>query len=126
MSRLSVFGMNIIILNDMKLAMEMFDKRSSNYSDRPNIVFGCEMYALKDMIVLILRTILTISRRVGWETVALLHYGERHRTIRKHLHQVIGSRNALSRYHSFIEVESRRLLLRILNDPSKLLTHVHR
>ncbi len=42
-SRLNVFGMNIIILNDMKLAVEMFDKRSTNYSDRPNIVFGCEM-----------------------------------------------------------------------------------
>ena len=78
------------------------------------------------MFFIYLHSFVLTGSRVGWETVALLHYGERHRTIRKHIHQVIGTRSALSRFNSSIEVESRRLLLRILRDPSKLLQHVHR
>ncbi len=41
---LNVFGMNIIILNSLDDAIELFDKRSAIYSDRPRLVFGGEMF----------------------------------------------------------------------------------
>jgi len=36
--RVEVFGKTTIILNSLKPALELLDKRSSNYSDRPRLV----------------------------------------------------------------------------------------
>lgn len=38
--------MNIIILNSLDDTIELFDKRSAIYSDRPRLVFGGEMFGL--------------------------------------------------------------------------------
>lgn len=40
LSRLSVFGTNIIVLHDLQAATELFEKRSAVFSDRPRLVFG--------------------------------------------------------------------------------------
>ena len=41
---MSVFGQKIIIVNDAQIAFDLFEKKSSIYSDRPTLVFGGEMY----------------------------------------------------------------------------------
>ncbi|KLO18912.1 cytochrome P450 oxidoreductase OrdA-like protein [Schizopora paradoxa] len=102
---LKVFGMNIMILNSLDDAIELFDKRSAIYSDRPRLVFGGEM--------------------CGWSnTLALLRDVEEHRLHRKNIHRVIGTRAATSKFHSLMEVEMRRLVLRIMKRPDLLQQHV--
>ncbi|EJD06297.1 cytochrome P450 oxidoreductase [Fomitiporia mediterranea MF3/22] len=106
MSHLTVFGTHIVALHDPAAAAALFEKRSAVFSDRPRIVFGGEM--------------------CGWEnTLALQRYGDAFRLFRRELHQIIGTPSSIARFHPLIEVESRRFLLRVLNDTSKLQKHVH-
>lgn len=39
-SSISIFGQHIVIINEMKLAFEMLDKKSSLFSDRPVLQFA--------------------------------------------------------------------------------------
>ncbi|KAF8909685.1 cytochrome P450 [Gymnopilus junonius] len=103
----SVFGQQMIILNSVKHAIEMLDKRSSVYSDRPTMQMGGEL--------------------VGWKnTLVLLPYGDRFRNFRKLFHRAVGSQAAASEFQPVQEIESRRFLKRILANPEKLATHVRK
>ncbi|KAH8114366.1 cytochrome P450 oxidoreductase [Phellopilus nigrolimitatus] len=105
LSRLSVFGTHIVVLHDPAAAAALFEKRSAVFSDRPRVVFGGEM--------------------CGWEnTLALQRYGEDFRQFRKELHQVLGTQAAISKFHPLIEIETRRFLLRVLEDTTRLTKHV--
>ncbi len=42
-SSVSVMGKTIVLISDAKLAMELLDKRSANFSDRPIFPFAGEM-----------------------------------------------------------------------------------
>lgn len=98
----SLFGQPVIILNSVRLATEMLDKKSAIYSDRPRLVLGGEM--------------------VGWDqSIPLTPYGDRFRESRSLLHQFIGTRHQVKRFHSLTEVETRRFLRRVL----ERLGHVH-
>jgi hypothetical protein len=44
-SSVTVFGRPLIILNSVKIAMEMLEKKSSKYSDRPVMPMGGELGA---------------------------------------------------------------------------------
>lgn len=39
-----MLGTNIVVINDMQVALDLFEKRSAIYSSRPKIVFLGEMY----------------------------------------------------------------------------------
>ncbi len=39
-SSLSFLGQNVIVLNDQKSSLELLEKRSHKYSDRPSLVFA--------------------------------------------------------------------------------------
>ena len=77
----------------------------------------------------------------GWEnTLALQRYGEAFKLFRRELHQVsgvllvsfsrsflskiLGTPSSIARFHPLIEVETRRFLLRVLNDASNLREHI--
>ncbi len=101
----SLFGQPMIILNSPKVATEMLDKKSAIYSDRPRLVFGGEM--------------------VGWDqTLALTRYGDRFREYRRFMHQLIGGRNQVKRFHSLSETETRRFLRRVLEKPDHVQDHI--
>lgn len=51
-SSLSVMGQNFIILNDQSSSIELLEKRSTNYSDRPSFLFAY-LYVLNVHIALI-------------------------------------------------------------------------
>lgn len=55
-----------------------------------------------------------------------MQYTDQLRACRKGIRQIIGTSNALSRLESLQEVETRRFLLRILEEPEseKLRTHI--
>lgn len=51
-SSLSVMGQNFIILNDQNSSIELLEKRSTNYSDRPSFLFAY-LYVLNVQVALI-------------------------------------------------------------------------
>ena len=100
-----MLGRRLVILSSYKHATELLDKRSAIYSDRPTLVFGGEM--------------------CGWEnTLAMQHYSPRFRAYRKNIYQLMGSKNALTKFNPLIEEETRRTLIRIVEDPQQLMGHI--
>ncbi|KAF8152982.1 cytochrome P450 [Crassisporium funariophilum] len=101
----SVFGQQIVILNSVASAIEMLDRKSSIYSDRPLVPMGGEL--------------------VGWKrTLALLRYGDRFRNYRKLFHRTLGSHTAMSKFLPAEERETRRFLKRVMAKPEDLAAHV--
>ncbi|KIL00286.1 hypothetical protein PAXRUDRAFT_821829 [Paxillus rubicundulus Ve08.2h10] len=104
-SHAEVLGQHIIVLNNVKTAVELLDKKSASYSDRPVLPMGGEL--------------------VGWKnTLVLLPYGDRFREYRKNFARVIGSRAAMDTYHPVEEMETHRFLQRVLAKPAELSQHV--
>ena len=104
-SSLSVLGQTIVIINDARIAFDLFEKRSSMYSDRPRLVFGGEM--------------------VGWDdALSSQMYSDRFRAYRKNIHAILGSKMAVSKFYPLQEVEVRRFALRVLEQPENLIQHV--
>ncbi|OJA15894.1 hypothetical protein AZE42_09072 [Rhizopogon vesiculosus] len=103
-SHIEVLGQHIIVLNSTKTAMEMLDKKSSMYSDRP---------------------VFPMAELVGWkDTLALLPYDDHLRWNRKNFHRVVGSPTAVKVYHPIEQIETHRFLKRVLAEPGELMGHI--
>ncbi|KLO09947.1 cytochrome P450 [Schizopora paradoxa] len=98
-SSLQAFGKTFMIVNDIQTAVDLLDKRSSIYSERPISVFGGEMCGFG-------------------EAVSILCTTDKWRNDRKRIHTYIGTRSAVSRFNHLIELEARRLALRLVNFPN--------
>ncbi|KAG2141326.1 cytochrome P450 [Suillus clintonianus] len=104
-SHVEILGQHIIVLNSVKSAMDMLDKKGAVYSDRPVLPMCGEL--------------------CGWKHVlALLPYGDRFRQYRKNIHRIMGNRAALDVYHPVEEIETRRFLKRVFSKPGELQDHV--
>ncbi|THH20292.1 hypothetical protein EW146_g1063 [Bondarzewia mesenterica] len=98
---ISAFGKHLIVVNNGKTAVEMLNKKSNIYSDRPAFVMVGEL--------------------VGWNnSITLSPYGDRLRKSRAMVQRVIGSRVDVKEYHSYIEAEAYRALRRLLVKPEAL------
>ena len=85
----------------------MLEKKSRIYSDRPVIPMGGEL--------------------VGWkDALGLLPYGQRFRNYRKMIHQVIGTHEAMSKFHRIEELETHRFLKLVQTKPEELASHIRR
>ncbi|OAX39048.1 cytochrome P450 [Rhizopogon vinicolor AM-OR11-026] len=103
-SHVEVLGQHIIVLNSVKTAMKMLDKKSSLYSDRP---------------------VFPMAKLAGWkDALPLLPYGDHFRWNRKNFHHVMGSRTAMKVHHPLEEIETHRFLKRIHVTPEELMKHV--
>ena len=94
----TVLGQKIIILNSPKLAVDILNKKSSIYSNRPHFTMASDLVGWKDAIV-------------------MLPNEERFRGYRKMMHQAIGSRSSVERYLDTMESEAHACLRSILKDP---------
>ena len=103
----SVFGQQYVIVNSVKTAVELLEKKSRIYSDRPFFAMGGELVGWKDML-------------------GLLPYGSRLRNYRKMLHHVVGTPNAVSKFNNVVEEETHRLLTRLVTSPEDFLSHTKR
>ncbi|KAG2337086.1 cytochrome P450 [Suillus weaverae] len=104
-SHVEVLGQHIIVINSVKSAVDMLDKKGTVYSDRPVLPMGGEL--------------------VGWKhLLGLLPYGDRFRQYRKSIRQIIGNRAALDVYRPIEEIETRRFLKRVFSNPEQLQAHV--
>lgn len=119
-------GQTIVIVNDLRIAIELLDKKSAIFSDRPAFTFGGSMYALSCRVPSLLLTFFFRSR-CGWENaLPMLRYGERFRMLRKTLHQTIGSNSAMRRYYDQEETSVRRFLYKTMRNPGDLSENVRK
>lgn len=103
---LDIFRQRIVLLNSVEQAVNLLEKRSATYSDRPQLVLACEM--------------------VGWDkTLSLMPYGDVWRSVRKYFHNIVGSRE-LGKFLPMIENESSKLLISLLRQPQDFPEHVRR
>ncbi|KAF5368055.1 hypothetical protein D9758_004476 [Tetrapyrgos nigripes] len=106
-SSASVFGQTIVVVNDAQVAVDMLDKHSAIYSDRPSIPMGGEL--------------------VGWKnTLVLVPYGERFRSYRRLAHQLFGNAATMKAFHPVEEVETHRFLKRLLASPDAFSKHIRK
>ncbi|KAF5335634.1 hypothetical protein D9758_014794 [Tetrapyrgos nigripes] len=101
---LDLLGTPLIIVNSLKAATELFDKRSSNYSDRPRLTMLCELVGM------------------SWN-IAFMRYGDFWRAGRKVFRQELNPR-ALVTYRSSITLATQKLLLLLLDKPDDFLKHL--
>jgi hypothetical protein len=103
----NVLGQEMIVLNSSKAAVDLFDKRSANYSDRPVVTMCGEI--------------------VGWSrSLALLRYGPRFREFRKYLSRTMGTRGSMERFTPLLEKEGTKFLARVMADPGSLFHQTRR
>jgi hypothetical protein len=103
----TVLGQPLIILNSAKMSIDMLDKKSAIYSDRPVLQMAGEL--------------------VGWKnTLVLLPYGDRFRRYRRLFHSLIGTQSMIKRFYPSEELEARKFLRRMLAKPDDLAAHVRK
>ncbi|KAF9534995.1 cytochrome P450 [Crepidotus variabilis] len=103
----TVLGQPIVILNSAKSAIEMLDKKSAIYSDRPQLVMAGEL--------------------CGWKnTLVLLPYADRFRRFRRLFHNLIGNAALVKRFYPAEEIEVRKYLRRLLAKPDDPATQVQK
>ncbi|KAF7313515.1 hypothetical protein HMN09_00507400 [Mycena chlorophos] len=103
----TVLGQTIVVLGSTQVAIDLLDKRSAVFSDRPVATMGGEL--------------------VGWKnSLVLLPYGDRFRRFRRLFHSIIGSRTAMKQFHPTEELETRRFLRRVLAKPDDLSKHIRK
>ncbi|KAG2358772.1 cytochrome P450 [Suillus spraguei] len=104
-SHIEILGQHFIVLNSVKSAVDMLDKKSTVYSERPILPVASDL--------------------VGWKhSLGLLQYGDRFHQYCKNIHKVIGSRTALQVYHPIEEIETCRFLKRVFLNPEQLQAHI--
>ncbi|THU84116.1 cytochrome P450 [Dendrothele bispora CBS 962.96] len=102
-----VFGQTMIILNSTEHAVELLDKRSAIYSDRPIVPMGGEL--------------------VGWNrAIGLLPYGKRFKKYRRLAKQLFGSPKTMEAFHPVEEEEAHRLLKRVVSNPEEFANHIQK
>ncbi|KAG5917221.1 hypothetical protein E4U42_007331 [Claviceps africana] len=103
-SSLTVFGTTLVILHSHEAAQELLVKKSSKTSARPAFHFAdmCGQGGLAPT---------TTS-------------GPVHRQHRKLMHQLMGTKLLVEQFSPIQDVESKRLLLRVMNEPSRFIDHI--
>ncbi|EJD43159.1 cytochrome P450 [Auricularia subglabra TFB-10046 SS5] len=102
---LRALSRNMIVLDTMRAAVELLEKRGANYSDRPRMPMVGELMGY------------------GWN-VSLMRYGSAWRTHRRALHQHLNDA-ALARLHANFERTNARFLRALVDTPREWwhLTH---
>jgi len=99
-----ILGLSIIILNSAKAAIDLLDKRSSIYSDRPYVAMAGDL--------------------IGWDhNVGLLPYNARFRETRRLMRGVLGP-GAVGVFGELQEEECMKFLGKLLDTPEMFLAHI--
>ncbi|KAI0689845.1 cytochrome P450 [Cerioporus squamosus] len=99
---LNIFGTPMIVLGTHDAAVELLEKRSSIYSDR---------------------NMATIAELAGFDSlIAMMRYGPRWRKLRAVFHQCVNP-SVMVQYRPIQESETKRFLLRLLEDPARFYEH---
>ncbi len=96
----NLMGQPMIIVNSSSIIEEL-DKKGATYSNRPRLEIAGELMEHSN-------------------TVVLLQHNARFRNFRRHIAKLMGTGNAIVKYHRMIEGEMRRHLKRVLVHPEEL------
>ena len=97
---LKTLGQSIVILNSYEDAVELLEKRSSIYSDRPAMVS---------------------ARNASLDQITVLvHHGDIVREYRRLMAKIIGTKQAMQQFHGLIEMETQNFLRRVLSEPDRV------
>lgn len=122
---LSVLGKSIVILNSEEAAVELLDKRSSLYSDRPRFPMQ-DLFVFPDLVWVVFLLIARLPFRIGWtDVLVFLPYGEQFQKQRKLLQQPLG-RQAVSKFQHIQVAQAHTLLHNLLEDPNEVEHHTKR
>ncbi|KAK0185239.1 cytochrome P450 [Armillaria mellea] len=103
----SFLGRRLIVINSAQMAISMFDKKGSIYSDRP--VFGM------------------VGELVGWKNSTIfMSYGTRFRNDRRLAHQLFGNSVNIKEFLPMLETETCRSLKSIFSQPEGLSEHIRK
>ncbi|KAG5349488.1 hypothetical protein C0989_003480, partial [Termitomyces sp. Mn162] len=101
----TVLGQTIVILNSVKIANEILEKKGSIYSDRPVLQMAGNL--------------------IGWRKgLGLMSYGDRFRRFRRLFHDIIGSKTSIQQFYYIEHVETHQFLRRVLANPVDLAQHI--
>ncbi|KAJ3553128.1 hypothetical protein NM688_g3784 [Phlebia brevispora] len=101
---LNLMGTPMVILHTVQAANDLFEKRSALYSDRQSGVMANDL--------------------IGWDfLMGFMRYGTRWRDSRRAFHQHFTA-HAVTAYYPTVEKGSRKLLVRLLEDPENFLPHI--
>ncbi|KAF8676139.1 cytochrome P450 [Rhizoctonia solani] len=93
-----------VIVNSHQAAKDLFEGRSSIYSDRPHLTMASEL--------------------IGWDDfLGMCRYGERARGMRRLLHATINPK-AMKDWWPHQEKEAYKFLLKLLHSPERLTAHI--
>ncbi|KAF8124373.1 cytochrome P450 [Boletus edulis] len=102
-----LFGYNVILVGSAKIAVDLLEKHSTNYSHRPRSIMGGELS--------------------GWgKMMVLCDYTNWFRSQRKWIAHDIGSHATVAKLHRMIEGETRRTLRSVLAEPDRVRAHVRK
>ncbi|KAJ7660885.1 cytochrome P450 [Mycena polygramma] len=105
MMSVTLLNQTIVILNSTRSVQAVLENHSAKSSNRPSLLFACEM--------------------VGWKSsLGMAQYDSRLKSMRKMVAKAIGSRTHIATYSAGIEIETHRLLKRMLQTPENLLEHL--
>ncbi|KAI9167940.1 Multifunctional cytochrome P450 monooxygenase af510 [Paramyrothecium foliicola] len=105
LSSITVLGQPMILLHDKQAALDLLEKTSLKTSNRPAQPFGNEMCGFGRLL-------------------PTLQYDTEFRNQRKLIHQELGTKALSSRFADVLDVESRRFLFRVLQNPEDLREHI--
>ncbi|KDR76850.1 hypothetical protein GALMADRAFT_67401 [Galerina marginata CBS 339.88] len=103
---LHVLGQSVLFLNSREAAVDLLDKRSAIYSDKPSLVMVGDLCGCKEMI-------------------PFLPYGESFRRRRKLMQKTLGPRS-IPAYHSILHSETHTFIDALVSSPSNYLRHIRR
>ena len=96
---LNVFDQHIVILRSLEVITDLFEKRSSNYSDRKQTTMLCELYVSNSSHLKELLKIAVECRMNGKIGMSVMPYGLWWRRHRKLSYEHF-NRNVVTKYHS--------------------------
>ena len=123
MIHLNVFGQHFVILNSLEVIADLFEKRSSNYSDRKQLTMFCELYVSHSFHFKEPIKIAVGCRMNGKILLSLMPYSQWWRRHRKLFHEHFHS-NVVTKYQSIQRQEAEALLRRLLVTPDDLFHHI--
>jgi cytochrome P450 len=100
-------GQDMIILNSSKAAVDLLDKKSSGYSNRPVLVMCGEI--------------------VGWNrSLAFTQYGPRFKEFRRYMSKLMGTRASVEKFAPLQERETAKFVARVAADPGSLIQQLRK
>lgn len=104
--QIDLLGQPLVIVGSHQTAIDMLERKTSMYSDRPR---------------------LTVGRLVGWNRLAaLLPYGSRWRQTRRLFTPALGSRASVVAFEPIMNVQITRALPRMVSNPKGIVDEIYR